>query len=588
MRYLILMTALVTGACNAPSEKSPSVDADVVIVGAGISGVSAALEAARGGASVLVVDMWSIFGGHAVMSHGGLCIVDTPVQKAQGVSDSAELAEKDFLTWGEDADAEWVRYYTENSREQIYDWVTEMGVEFSGVLRIPGNSVARFHEPIGRGLGLVSPIYRQAVLHPKIRFVWNFKVDGLVTKDSRVVGVDGAYLRGGERASFRGELVVLATGGFQSNLDIVREYWPEAVRFPEKMLAGSGVNSHGSGLAIAEQAGAALRNLDHQWNYATGLPDPRYPGGYRGLNASNNGSIWVNAMAERFVNEQGSTKEKFPALLAQEPARYWAIFDESSKRQFAITGSDWADFDVIEQVIFENDEIVQSADSLEALGEAAGLPPRALVATVTRYNEMIDEGSDNAFGRFDSDSRARPSRIETPPFYSVTFFPLSRKSMGGIAIDIDARVLDKSGEPIAGLLAVGEATGFGGINGKAGLEGTFLGPSIVTGRVAGRTILKELADSRTMTPSVETQNPGLPQDAVAGEDCAACHDLPGLIEDPRPGYTHFENVHRVVLERQYDCGRCHAEMLPIDLDRHVIDRVAQIESCKSCHVSTEF
>ena len=106
MRYLILMTALVTGACNAPSEKSPSVDADVVIVGAGISGVSAALEAARGGASVLVVDMWSIFGGHAVMSHGGLCIVDTPVQKAQGVSDSAELAEKDFLTWGEDADAE--------------------------------------------------------------------------------------------------------------------------------------------------------------------------------------------------------------------------------------------------------------------------------------------------------------------------------------------------------------------------------------------------------------------------------------------------------------------------------------------------
>ena len=264
------------------------------------------------------------------------------------------------------------------------------------------------------------------------------------------------------------------------------------------------------------------------------------------------------------------------------------LFDETSKRRFAITGSDWADFDVIEQVIFENDEIVQSADSLEALAEAAGLPPRALVATVTRYNEMIDEGSDNAFGRFARDSRARPPRIETPPFYSVTFFPLSRKSMGGIAIDIDARVLDKSGEPIAGLLAVGEATGFGGINGKAGLEGTFLGPSIVTGRVAGRTILKELADSRTLTPSAEPQNPSLPQDAVAGEDCATCHDLPGLIEDPRPGYTHFENVHRVVLERQYDCGRCHAEMLPIDLDRHVIDRVAQIESCKSCHVSTEF
>ncbi len=79
MQRMILMTALVTGACNAPSESPRYADADVVIVGAGISGVSAALEAARGGASVLVVDMWSIFGGHAVMSHGGLCIVDTPV-----------------------------------------------------------------------------------------------------------------------------------------------------------------------------------------------------------------------------------------------------------------------------------------------------------------------------------------------------------------------------------------------------------------------------------------------------------------------------------------------------------------------------
>ena len=278
--------------------------------------------------------------------------------------------------------------------------------------------------------------------------------------------------------------------------------------------------------------------------------------------------------------------------MAQEPARYGAIFDETSKRQFAITGSDWADFDVIEQVIFENDELVQSADSLEALAEAAGLPLDALVDTVTRYNKMIEEDSDSDFGRFGSDSRARPPRIETSPFYAVTFYPLSRKSMGGIAIDIDARVLDKSGGPIAGLLAVGEATGFGGINGKAGLEGTFLGPSIVTGRVAGRTILKELARLRhgfveTLTPSVEAPNPGLPQEAAAGDDCATCHDLPGLIEDSRPGYTHFENVHRVVLERQYDCGRCHAEMLPIDLDRHAIDRVAQIESCKSCHVATE-
>ena len=213
----------------------------------------------------------------------------------------------------------------------------------------------RFHEPIGRGLGLVSPIYRQAVLNPNIRFVWNFKVDGLVTQGRRVVGVDGAYMRGGDahRAS-RGELVVLATERLSRvTWIVVREYWPEAVRFPDEATRGSGVNSHGSGLAIAEQACATLRNLDHQWNYATGLPDPRYPGGYRGLNASNNGSMGergVHALRERAGQHEGEVSS---ANLAQEPARYWAIFDETSKRQFAISGSDWADFDVIEQVIFD-------------------------------------------------------------------------------------------------------------------------------------------------------------------------------------------------------------------------------------------
>lgn len=589
LKLMIPITIVcLTAACAPSSEETAERDADVVVVGAGISGLSAALEAARGGASVLVVDMWSIFGGHAVMSHGGLCIVGTPVQEAQGVGDTPELAEQDFLTWGEDADAGWVRYYTQNSREQIYDWVTEMGVTFSGVLRIPGNSVARFHEPVGRGLGLVSPIYRQAVLHPNIRFEWNFRVDGLLTEGGRVAGVEGAFMRSGERKQFRGELVVLATGGFQSNLDVVREFWPAAVRFPEKMLAGSGVNSVGSGLTIAEGAGAALRNLDHQWNYATGLPDPRYPGGYRGLNASNTASIWVNAAGRRFVNELGSTKEKFPALLAQEPARYWAIFDEKSKRRFAITGSDWADFDVIEDVIFSNEDLVRSANTLAELATAVGLPVDALADTLARYNAMVARGIDADFGRFGGEGVVVPPKIDTPPFYAVTFFPLSRKSMGGVAIDLDARVLDKSGEPIPGLLAVGEVTGFGGINGKAGLEGTFLGPSIVTGRVAGRTILEELAESRPLTPIGEMPVPASPEAVNAGEDCSTCHELESLIAEPREGYTHFENVHRVVLEREYDCGRCHAEMVPIDMDRHETDPVRQIEACKSCHVATEY
>ncbi|MGH9388569.1 MAG: FAD-binding protein, partial [Vicinamibacteria bacterium] len=440
------------------------------------------------------------------------------------------------------------------------------------------------HEPVGRGLGLVSPIYRQAVRNPNIRFLWNFKVDSLVVEEGRVSGVEGVHLRSSEREALGSDFVVLATGGFQSNLDMVRSFWPKDVRFPERLLAGSGLNSLGFGHLVAEKSGAVLYQMDHQWNYATGLPDPRYPDGKRGLNASNDSAIWVNTAGKRFVNEQGSNKEQFPALVAQEGSRYWAIFDEKAKRGFAITGSDWADFRVIEEKIFGNPDLVKEAKTIEALGEAAGIPKDALAGTIARYNQMVREGKDEDFGR----SRLG-GEIATAPFYAVAFYPLARKSMGGIRIDTDSRVLDKDAKPIAGLLAAGEVTGFGGINGKAGLEGTFLGPSIVTGRVAGRSILKELAKSRSLERAAEADPPSVPAASPAFENdtCQTCHDMPALLETSRTGYSHFEKVHRVVLEKAFACRTCHEEMFPIDLDRHRIDALRQIDTCKNCHVATE-
>ncbi|HXV60966.1 MAG TPA: FAD-dependent oxidoreductase, partial [Vicinamibacteria bacterium] len=576
---------------------------DAIVVGAGISGLSAALEAARGGASVLVVDMWSIFGGHAVMSHGGLCIVGTPAQEAAGIRDSHELAEKDFLTWGEDAHPGWVSFYVRNSRELIYDWVSGMGVTFSGgVTAIPGNSVARFHNPDGRGLGLVSPIYRACLLNPNVRFLWNFKVDGLVLEEDRVVGIRGQDTRTREPAELRAPHVVLATGGFQSNLDMVREHWPEGLEFPELFLAGSGLNSVGSGHEVAQRAGAQLFHMDHQWNYATGLPDPRYPGKNRGLNASNGAAIWLNLEGKRFVNELESTKVRFRALLEQKPARYWAIFDEKSKRQLFVSGSDWADFETIERHLLSNQELVKKADTIVDLARAAGLPPDVTAESVRRYNQMVEEGADHDYHRFgktatrgydltqgSDDGEPAPVTIDTPPFYALPFYPLSRKSMGGVRIDLEAHVLDGEGRPIPGLYAVGELSGFGGINGKAGLEGTFLGPSIVTGRVVGRTILSELERQRSLVPTTEVEAPPRP---TADRDldqtaCVTCHDLEEQIASPRWGYSHFEKVHRIVGERGAICSQCHAEMFPYDSDRHAIDRLSQVETCKSCHLAAE-
>ncbi|NUQ13560.1 MAG: FAD-binding protein, partial [Gemmatimonadaceae bacterium] len=123
------------------------------------------------------------------------------------------------------------------------------------------------------------------------------------------------------------------------------------------------------------------------------------------------------------------------------------------------------------------------------LAAQAGLPAAALEETVRRYNAQVAKGVDPDFGRFGPGQPLQPVAVAQPPFYAVQFFPLTRKSMGGVAIDRDCRVIDARQQPIPGLLAAGELTGLAGINGKAGLEGTFLGPSMLTGRIAGRTAL---------------------------------------------------------------------------------------------------
>ncbi|MFQ5788961.1 MAG: FAD-dependent oxidoreductase, partial [Acidobacteriota bacterium] len=278
---------------------SADLDADVLIVGAGIAGLSAALEAARGGGEVRVLDMSSVFGGHAVVAHGGLCIIGSPIQAENGIADTPAIAYQDFIDWGEDADPAWVRYYVDHSREQIYDWLTAMGVEFQGLSWIAGNSVPRFHNVRGRGLGLVTPIYQECLKSGRVSFQWNMRVDELLGEDGRVVGVRATSTRSEESAVLRAAAIVIATGGFQSNLDKVREYWRKDLPFPERILAGSGWHSQGSGLELAEGVGARLYRLDHQWNYVTGLPDPRYPEGIRGVNVLHNDAIWVNLEGKR-------------------------------------------------------------------------------------------------------------------------------------------------------------------------------------------------------------------------------------------------------------------------------------------------
>jgi flavocytochrome c len=593
--FTVVICAIATG-CPSPSDEQPAspplanaseteqeqlsieIQSDVVIVGAGISGLSAALELGRAGAEVNVIDMSSVYGGHAVMSQGGVSVVDTPLQAAAGWDDSPDLAYGDFIRWGEDADEEWVRYYVDHSREDIYDWLIELGVQFEGVDTAPGNSVDRFHQPAGRGIGLVTPIYRACLEYPNIHFYWNVKAAQLEVRDERVVGVLTNNMRTREEQSFRADAVILATGGFQSNLEMVREFWPQEFRFPKRILAGSGRNSVGFGHRLAQQIGADLVKMDHQWNYFTGIPDPLNPGTDHGLSAANMYGIIVNPDGKRFANLHNWAKEVMPPMLAQDDATLWFIFDEGSKKEFVISGTDWADFNKVDKLVLQNPDLVQTADTLDELARKAGLPAKNLVEAIRRYNSLVEQGADTDFERFGPDkteyNNTASPKIETPPYYAMQAFPLTRKSMGGVAIDRSCRVLTKDRKPIAGLYAVGELTGLAGINGKAALEGTFLGPCIVTGRVAGRSILRE-------SPQISAA------EATDDNRCVTCHDVEALIAEDRPGYWHFERSHTIALKRGIDCRQCHAELAPYREDDHRMNAQVLTTTCVSCHVAQE-
>jgi predicted oxidoreductase len=586
----VLAAALVTGAQPAapaaPAAAQPPATPDAIVVGAGISGLSAAWELARSGASVTVVDMASVFGGHAVMATGDLNMTDTPYERANGVKDSIDLAIHDFLTWGQDANPDWVRIYVQASRPQIFDWVSSMGVSFEMLGAPDGNSVPRMHRTKGRGIALVSPIYRQCLLCPNITFAFSTRADRLLVEGGRVTGIAATSLRTGQALELRAPVVVLATGGFQNNLEMVRQFWSKSLPFPPRILLGSGVNSVGSGLKLAQAAGAQLSRLDHQENLVTGLPDPRYPGSGRGLNASNASAIMVNADGVRFMNERSNARYSLPIVLHQKGATYWSIFDEAAKHTFWIAGSDWGDFNEIEKWIFSNPDLVKSAPTLEALAAKVGLPADALTATVAHYNQLVGAGVDRDFGRFGPGKTYQPKQILQPPFYAMQFYPLTRKSMGGVVIDTSCRVLDLDQRVIPGLYAVGELSGLAGINGKEGLEGTFLGPSIVTGRVAGRAAAVELGrtpgDGKIIP--VPAFHPAQPDPQASTQLCLTCHNLPTLVTQKRPGYWHFEKVHTAVLANKFDCVQCHAGIsATFQPQGHRIDRLAQILVCATCH-----
>ena len=571
----MLVLAGLMISCSGPR---PQNDADIIVVGAGIAGLAAALDAGRAGADVLVLDANSVGGGHAVKA-GGFALVGTELQTKRGHTDTPAIAFADLMAWGEDADPEWVRQYVELSDRDIHDWLTGMGVKFNILIGTPESQVPRFHFAGGRAVKAVVPMMQNALRMPNIKFLWNTRATGLLLDNQRVAGVVSENLRSGASTEFRAAAVILATGGFQSEMAMVRDNWRNDRPYPGRLLIGSGQFASGDGYRLAEQAGAAFVRMDHQVTFINGLPDPRTTDGSRALVTQNPAAIWVNADGRRFVNEAASSKDVEAAVFEQDSATHWLVFDERGKKSFGIRDAPWLNPGTVNEEILLNPALTKSANSIEKLAIAAGLPVQALITTVTRFNAQIESGEDRDFQRFGSGTDSKiPAPIGQAPFYAIQLFPTTRKSMGGPAIDLNGHALDTEGQSIPGLYAAGELTGVAGINGSHGGSGTFLGPSLLTGRIAGRTAAADLGldmpSQAINAPAGETPSTVVP----IGRDV-----LQAMIDTRRPGYWHFEVSHALVLERAYECSRCHDADSTMTPAISAAQMLARLDTCTTCH-----
>ena len=309
--------------------------ADIIVIGSGLSGLVAAAEALDAGRTVLLVDQENEanLGAQAWWSFGGLFLIDSPEQRRLGIRDSIELARSDwFSSAGFDRDTDfwgrqWAEAYLDFAAGEKRSWLRERGVGFFPVVGWAerggstasghGNSVPRFHITWGTGPGLVHPFasrLRQGIAEGRARYRPRHRVTELITTDGRVEGVRGEVLAPdiaarGESSNrdvfgafkFTAEAVIVASGGIGGNHELVREHWPTHLpAAPEHMLSGVPAHVDGLMLGIAEQAGANLVNGDRMWHYTEGITNhsPVWPmHGIRILPGPS--SLWLDATGKR-------------------------------------------------------------------------------------------------------------------------------------------------------------------------------------------------------------------------------------------------------------------------------------------------
>jgi flavocytochrome c len=474
---------------NGTTSHSAADGADVVVVGSGVAGLCAAVEAASAGAEVVVLERDTAVGGASVMSGAACNMVGTPLQESQGIKDDVELALADWIrTGGPTADAEWARRYLERSRVDVYEWCEGLSIEWATLSQPEGNSVPRVHTPAKWGRGIVEALVARAD-SLGVRISVGVEVEEIIVTDGVTHGVRASS--GGVEQLFSARAVVVCAGGFASSHDLILEVAPQFRELPT-LLSGGAPGALGHGYRLLRNAGAQFACLDHIWAYPNGTPDPDDDSGVRGVGVRGvSGDIWLNSAGRRFVDEgnrNGGSGAQ--ALLAQPGQTAWSVFNSAELPSVVLLGNErWGtpaggDPATMDE-FWRRSEFVWRADSPADLATKIGLPVDAVETTVTNFNASVLAGD----GRDPEQRRSLDgvSPLRGPDLMAIQFFPIAVKTFGGVRTDIECRVLDQNSTVIPGLFAAGEVAGMAGgcINGRAALEGTMFGPSLYSGRVAG-------------------------------------------------------------------------------------------------------
>ena len=455
-------------------ERQPKAEADLLVVGGGLAGFCAALEAAELGLSVLLLEKTADTGGSSAMSGGCLAFAGTDLQAAAGIEDSAELLRQDLLdVGGHENDADLVQAYCDHQLD-TYRWMKGHGVAFSpAVDASSGQSVPRAHnvDPAD----MVRQLRRRAEATGRVTVRLGARATRLVRADERspVTGVAVEDAAGGTSVVTARLGVLLASGGFGRNAELVHRFAPQYAE--AYFVCGEG--NVGDGLLMSWKLGADLRDMAYiKGTYGKHPVDEL---NHHSCLAVYKGAIAVNESGKRFVDESISYKLLGDAVMAQPLHTSYQIFDQPILE----SGDDRVRILDFQRRLDEG--LVIKADTLDDLARLIEIDAATLRATVDRYNAFVDAGEDADFGRrHQVHEHGALVRIETGPFYAYPSTAAVYGTYCGLRVDPTLRVIDVFGEPIAGLYAAGEV--IGGFHGGAYMTGSALGKAAVFGRLAAR------------------------------------------------------------------------------------------------------